>query len=95
MLTKSMAVDLAASGIRVNCICPGSIHTPMLDLAAQIFSPQDPAAAIVEWGKGHPLGRVGRSEEVADLVLFLASERASFITGVAYLIDGGLLAGIL
>ena len=93
-LTRSIAVDFAKDNIRCNAICPGSVDTPMLrfaanDLATPEKSPDD---LIKEWGKFHPVGRVGRPEEVAELVLFLASDRAPFITGSAYLIDGGLLS---
>ncbi|MGB5895445.1 MAG: glucose 1-dehydrogenase, partial [Ignavibacteriaceae bacterium] len=90
--TTTVALDHAGDNIRCNCIAPGSIQTPMLDEAAELFGPKDnPAQAITDWGKMHPIGRVGRSEEVAKMVLFLASEDASFCTGGCYRIEGGLL----
>lgn len=92
-LTRSIAVDFAKHNIRCNAICPGSVDTPMLRGAARQAAAQsgeDEDAIIRKWGKFHPLGRVGTKEEVAELVLFLASHRAAFITGAAYLIDGGL-----
>src|SRR4029453_2704005 len=91
--TMTVALDHAAENIRCNCIAPGSIQTPMLEMAANLFS-SDPAGTIRDWGRGHPLGRVGMSEEVAKLVLFLASDDASFCTGGCYRVDGGLLSGI-
>lgn len=89
-LTKALALDHACDNIRCNCIAPGSIQTAMLDDAANLFSSDNPAQAIANWGNAHPLGRIGRPEEVANLVLFLASEESSFCTGGCYLIDGGL-----
>ncbi len=94
--TSSVALDHAGDNIRCNCIAPGSIQTPMLDSAAKLFGPEDnPGQAITDWGKLHPLGRVGRPEEVAQLVLFLASDDASFCTGGCYRIEGGLLSSLL
>jgi meso-butanediol dehydrogenase / (S,S)-butanediol dehydrogenase / diacetyl reductase len=94
-LTRALAVDHARDRIRVNSISPGSIHTPMLETAARLFSPDLPVEQVVErFGAAHPLGRVGRVEEVAELAAFLASDKASFCTGGDYLVDGGLKAGI-
>lgn len=92
--TMTVALDHAAENIRCNCIAPGSIQTPMLETAANLFAADDPNQAMRDWGQMHPLGRVGKPEEVAKLVLFLASDDAAFCTGGCYRIDGGLLSVI-
>ncbi|WP_237233545.1 SDR family NAD(P)-dependent oxidoreductase [Sphingopyxis granuli] len=90
MLTKASATDLAKYGIRVNCYCPGAIRTPMLQ--NYIDAADDGAAVEASLRGAHLLPRLGEPEEVAKLAVFLASDDASFITGAAYLIDGGALA---
>ena len=94
-MTKTMALDHALEGIRVNCVCPGSIDTPMVRSAARIFSLDDPELAVRGWAEAHPVGRIGDAEEVATAVLFLASSGASFITGASLAVDGGLLAQLI
>lgn len=94
-LTRAMAVDCAKYGVRVNSVSPGSILTPLLaDGARQIAAAtgQSEAEVIAAFGRGHPVGRIGRAEEVADLIAFLVSDSAAFITGQDYRIDGGLTA---
>ena len=93
-MSRSMALDFAADNIRVNCVCPGSVDTPMLRWAAERFAADDPEGAVREWGTSHALNRVARAEEVAEMVLFLAGPRSSFCTGAAYLVDGGMLAAL-
>ncbi|MEA2597821.1 MAG: hypothetical protein QOF01_4290 [Thermomicrobiales bacterium] len=94
-LTRAMSLDHAAENIRVVAVCPGSIDTPMLRYAAEIWKgDKTEDDMIASWGKMHPIGRVGTPEDVAELIAFLASPRASFITGGEYKIDGGLLSGI-
>ncbi len=89
-LTKALAVDLAVHNIRVNCYCPGSIQTQMVDdfLAAA----PNPEAMLNTMTHTHLIPRMGQPVDVAELVCFLASEQSSFVNGVAWLIDGGSLA---
>jgi NAD(P)-dependent dehydrogenase (short-subunit alcohol dehydrogenase family) len=87
-MTRAMALDYAPSGIRVNCICPATIqNTKMFDAA--LTRNEDPAKHMDYLLAKHPMGRLGNPQEVAYAVLFLASDEASFITGVALPIDGG------
>lgn len=92
-LVRAMALDHAPDNITVNAVCPASVDTPMLRRSADLFKGQGTAEDTLEaWGRGHPLGRIGRPEEIAELVAFLASGRARFITGADMKIDGGALA---
>jgi NAD(P)-dependent dehydrogenase (short-subunit alcohol dehydrogenase family) len=95
-LTRAMALDFAADRIRVVSISPGSVRTPILELAARTFEGEDADidAVFQRFGAAHPLGRIGEPEEVAVLAAFLASDKAGFITGSDHRIDGGLTAGI-
>jgi NAD(P)-dependent dehydrogenase (short-subunit alcohol dehydrogenase family) len=96
-LARSMAIDEAPFGIRVNAVCPGSVDTPMLRWSAGLFSngnPDDVQRTIESWGRSHPLGRVAQPAEVAEVVAFLAGGRASFVSGADVLVDGGLLAAV-
>jgi NAD(P)-dependent dehydrogenase (short-subunit alcohol dehydrogenase family) len=88
-LTQQAALDLAPHKIRVNAVAPGTIMTPLNE---RVFREHpDPDALIRTWNEAHPLGRFGQPEEVAEAVLFLASDRASFITGTILRVDGGLM----
>ena len=87
LLTKAMAIDHGRQGIRVNCICPGDVDTPML--------PEDARLRGLDWKtylagcENRPMGRIGTPEEIAKAVLFLASDDSSFMTGAALVVDGG------
>lgn len=88
-LMRSMALDYAKDRIRVNCVCPGAIDTPMLRWAASLDDAPD--RVLEACHKMHPLGRMGRPEEIARVIAFLASDLASFMTGSTVVADGGLL----
>jgi NAD(P)-dependent dehydrogenase (short-subunit alcohol dehydrogenase family) len=87
LLTKAMAIDHGRQGIRVNCICPGDVDTPML--------PEDARLRGLDWKtylagcENRPMGRIGTPEEIAKAVLFLACDDSSFMTGAALVVDGG------
>ncbi|WP_419899613.1 SDR family oxidoreductase [Roseomonas sp. USHLN139] len=90
-LTKTMALDFAADGVRVNCLLPGAIETPLLRRSFARHA--DPSVPREASRARHPLGRLGRPEEVARAALFLACDDSSFTTGSELLVDGGWLAG--
>jgi NAD(P)-dependent dehydrogenase (short-subunit alcohol dehydrogenase family) len=91
-LTRSIALDFGRFGIRCNCVCPGYIDTGMSE---RYFDLQDdPEAARTAAGRLHALGRLGRPEEVAAMVLFLCSDESSFCTAQPFIVDGGLCAGV-
>jgi NAD(P)-dependent dehydrogenase (short-subunit alcohol dehydrogenase family) len=91
VMAKAMAIDHGPDGIRVNCVCPGDVMTPMLpdEAAKRGMSWDDYAAGAAD----RPLGRVGTVEDIANAVLFLASDESSFVTGDALVVDGGGVAG--
>ena len=88
-LTRAMALDHAPAGVRVNCVCPGSVHTEMITSAWEQYGD----GAEEGWSSKHPLGRIAQPKEIADAVLYLASDESSFLTGVALPVDGGITAG--
>jgi NAD(P)-dependent dehydrogenase (short-subunit alcohol dehydrogenase family) len=90
-LTKSLAIDHATHGIRVNCVCPGRVETPFV--TARLREYPDPDAAYRQMSATQAIGRMGRPEEIAAAVLYLASDEAAFVTGSALIIDGGWSAG--
>jgi NAD(P)-dependent dehydrogenase (short-subunit alcohol dehydrogenase family) len=87
-LTQQVALEYAKHNIRVNCIAPGTIMTPMNE---KLFEEaEDPESLIETWNRMHPIGRFGQPEEVAEAILFLASDASSFVTGHCLVVDGGL-----
>lgn len=90
-LTKAMAMDHAGDGVRINCVCPGRVETPFVKARLQEYP--DPDAAFREMSSSQAIGRMGRPDEIAAAVLYLASDEASFITGTPLLIDGGWSMG--
>ena len=92
--TRSIALDHASEGIRANCILPGSVETPMLRAAGEQFFPEDPGAAMSDWGNSHPLGFLIQPRDIANLIAFLASDESRMITGTPVIADGGLLTGL-
>jgi len=90
-LTKSMALDHAESGVRVNCVCPGRVETPFVQARLQEYS--DPEAAYLEMAATQALKRMGRPDEIAAAALYLSSDEAAFVTGSHLIIDGGWSAG--
>lgn len=89
--TRAAALELAHSGIRINCVCPGDVLTPLTEKQLQ----QDPAgreAALSTMASVYPMGRIGTPEEIANVIAFLASDKAAFVTGAAWTVDGGITA---
>jgi NAD(P)-dependent dehydrogenase (short-subunit alcohol dehydrogenase family) len=91
-LTRAIALDHARHNIRVHCVCPGAIDTPMLRRAAEAST--DPALVLESCASVHALERLGQAEEVANVILFLASPLSSFMTGNPVLVEGGMMAPI-
>lgn len=87
-LTKSMAADYVKNGIRVNCVCPGTTYTPAIE--EKIRTAPDPKAMEAMFTARQPMGRLGRAEEIAQAILFAASDEAGFMTGSIITIDGGM-----
>ena len=88
-LTRSMALDYVKDGIRVNCLCPGTVDTPSFQQRMAALG-GDPALARKQFEARQPMGRLGTAEEIAEAALYLVSDAAAFVTGGAFPIDGGL-----
>jgi NAD(P)-dependent dehydrogenase (short-subunit alcohol dehydrogenase family) len=88
-LTRSMAVDMASRNVRVNCVCPGTVNTPMIQSIIELDTDPDKLKRILD--KMHPLGRIAQPSEIGEVIAFLASDRASFMTGSIVVVDGGLI----
>jgi len=91
-LTRTMAIDHAGDGIRANCVCPGAIDTALHQKYLAELNPSVRDDYVSRQIADHPIGRIGKPEEIANAVLFLASPRSSFMTGAALVVDGGFLA---
>ena len=91
-LTRSMAMDFAKQGVRVNAVCPGTVDTPMLQWAASLDP--NPQSVYDACNAMHPLGRIAQPREIAEVAVFLAHESSSFVTGSIWTADGGLLTQI-
>ena len=89
-LTRSLAIDFAKNNIRVNAVCPGSVDTPMLRWAVSLD--KNPEAVIDACNRMHPLGRIARPDEIAEVITFLLHESSSFVSGAVWTVDGGLMA---
>jgi dihydroanticapsin dehydrogenase len=89
-LTRSIALELADRRIRANCVCPGVVDTPLVDLFTD--RAQDPAALRAEYARSNAFGRMADVQEISSCVLFLASDESSFVTGTAIVADGGALS---
>lgn len=89
-MTRSLALQVGPMGVRVNAVCPGFVVTPLNERI--IREAPDPAAKEAEMARDYPLGRLGRPQDVAMAILYLASEEAGWITGASLLVDGGLTA---
>ena len=87
-LTKSVAADYVKQGIRVNAICPGTVDTPSLHERIAKF--EDPVQARKDFIARQPMGRLANAEEIAPIVVYLASDEAQFATGNAFMVDGGM-----
>lgn len=90
--TRTLAIDYSGRGIRANAVSPGPIRTPLLDLSVAKFGNGQPAEEVfANWGKGVPVGRIGEPNEVAEVIAFAASPRASYCSGSEFVVDGGTL----
>jgi len=91
-LTRSIALDYAKAGIRCNCVCPGAIDTPMLRWSASLTD--NPEATLEACAQVHPVGRLGQPEDIAGVIAFLCGEDSKFVTGTAFMADGGAMVPI-
>lgn len=91
-LSKSAALEYVEQGIRINAVCPGSVDTAMIRSMEERAFPGEPEKARADFTKGIPMKRYAKPQEIADLIVFLSSEKASYITGNCYTIDGGIAA---